>query len=381
MRAKVYSLILAVAMMVAVPQPVMAQGVKKDKWIEAIYPGGGWLLPWDGKVVQIRLNVNRYNIPATLQDHFKGWGRIELMGDDFEEVGQLGSPILLGDVYYFGVASKSGTSSIGIQKLRDNPENNPYLKIVDVSGAIAKWIKKGSKLMVSQANGRLYNPTVLAMTEAELDDILKRCNDDNFIDYNWWVRNRRSSKASGTAVVTRNPQQGTVTLEGLMKASGLSPQPQQPARGSSPQPSSGKRMKFLGLELGTDAKKFGQALRSRGFTKGKGFSSNPDDIFLEGVVYEKIYTENMRCSQISQVAVFVENGLVKEVTSVDNVSSEAAAKKRWNVYKKHIVSEYGQGKITYENHYEVDLPYGTVSCEYGAFDSGDHEVIMKVSMK
>lgn len=373
---KVYSLVLAVAMMAAAPQPMAAQSVKKDIWLEAIYPGCEWLLPLvEGKVVQIRLTVNRYKIPASLADHTPGWGDIELSDVDFTEEGRLGSPTQIGDVFYFGVATKSGTSTIGIRKLRDKPDEDPYLKIVEVSGAIAKWVKKGSKLIIYQGNGRMYNPTVYAMTETELDEILKRCNNDNYIDYNWWVRNRRSLKASGTAV------QGTVTLEGLMKASGLSPQPQHPAQSSSRQPSSGKRMEFLGLELGTDAKKFGQALRGRGFTKGKGFSSNPDDIFLEGVVYEKIYTENMRCSQISQVAVFVENGLVKEVTSVDNVSSEAAAKKRWNVYKKHIISEYGQGKITYENHYEVDLPYGTVSCEYGAFDSGDHEVIMKVSIK
>ena len=166
-----------------------------------------------------------------------------------------------------------------------------------------------------------------------------------------------------------------------MKASGLKPQQGQPVRSKPKASASGMRMKFLGLELGTDAKKFGQALRSRGFTEGNGFSSNPEDIFLEGVVYEKIYTENMKCSQISQVSIYVENGLVKEVTSVDYVSSESAAKKRWNVYRKHIISEYGQGKITYENHYEVDLPYGTVSCEYGAFDSGECEVIMKISMK
>lgn len=74
MGTKVYSLVLTVAMMTVVPQAVMAQGVKKDKWVEAVYPGGEWLLPLvEDKVVQIRLTVNRYNIPASLPDHTPGW--------------------------------------------------------------------------------------------------------------------------------------------------------------------------------------------------------------------------------------------------------------------------------------------------------------------
>ena len=60
MRPKVYSLVLAVAMMTVASQSVMAQGVKKDKWVEAVYPGGEWLLPLvEGKVVQIHLSVNQ----------------------------------------------------------------------------------------------------------------------------------------------------------------------------------------------------------------------------------------------------------------------------------------------------------------------------------
>lgn len=389
MRPKVYSLILAVTMMTIVPQAVMAQGVKKDKWVEAVYPGGEWLLPLvEDKVVQIRLTVNRYNIPASLPDHTPGWGDIELSDVDLDVEGQLGAPMQIGDVYYFDITSKKGSGRIGIRKFRNNPNDDPYVKIMDVSGAIAKWVKKDSKLRPYQGNGRMYNPTIYAMTEKELDNILKRCNNENYIDYNWWMKNRNgfsfttvaSSAGNNRGNTTPSPQ-GTVSLKGLMKASGLKPQQGQPVRSKPKASASGMRMKFLGLELGTDAKKFGQALRSRGFTEGNGFSSNPEDIFLEGVVYEKIYTENMKCSQISQVSIYVENGLVKEVTSVDYVSSESAAKKRWNVYRKHIISEYGQGKITYENHYEVDLPYGTVSCEYGAFDSGDCEVIMKISMK
>ena len=86
------------------------------------------------------------------------------------------------------------------------------------------------------------------------------------------------------------------------------------------------------MELGTDAKKFGQALISRGFTEGDGYSSNSDDIFLEGVVYEKVFSEDKKSSQTSQVSITEEDGLVREVSSVDYVSSEVVAKKRWEVY-------------------------------------------------
>ena len=245
MRPNIYSLVLAVAMMTVAPQAVAAQGVKKDKWVEAVYPGGKWLLPLvEGKVVQIRLTVNRYNIPASLPDHTPGWGDIELSDIDLNVEGQLGAPMLIGDVYYFDITSKKGSGRIGIKKFRDNPDDDPYLKIVEVSGAIVKWVKKDSKLIPYQGNGCMYNPTIYAMTEKELDNILKRCNNDNYIDYNWWVKNRNGSN-SAIAVssagnhrgnTTRSPQ-GTVTLEGLLKASGLKSQKEEPVQGSKPQTS------------------------------------------------------------------------------------------------------------------------------------------------
>ena len=184
---------------------------------------------------------------------------------------------------------------------------------------------------------------------------------------------------NGKRTDATSSSQGTVTLEGLLRASGQTPS--QPAKGSKLQsPISGKRMKFLGLELGTDAKKFGQTLKSRGFIEGDGYSSNSDDLFLEGVVYEKVFSEDKKNSQTSQVSISVEDGLVREVSSIDFVNSEAVAKKRWEVYKKHIISEYGEGEITYGTIYQVDLPYGTVFCRYEEIDPGEYEVIMKVSM-
>ena len=245
MRPKVYSLVLAVAMMTVASQSVMAQGVKKDKWVEAVYPGGEWLLPLvEGKVVQIHLSVNRYNIPASLPNHTPGWGDIELSDIDLNVEGQLGAPMLMGDVYYFDITSKKGSGRIGIKKFRDNPNDDPYVKIIDVSGAITKWVKKDSKLRPYQGNGRMYNPTIYAMTEKELDNILKRCNNDNYIDYNWWMMNRNgfsyttaaSSAGNNMGNATPSPQ-GTVSLKGLMKASGLIPQQGQPAQSSNPRPS------------------------------------------------------------------------------------------------------------------------------------------------
>lgn len=245
MRPKVYSLVLTVAMMTVAPQAVMAQGVKKDKWVEAVYPGGEWLLPLvEGKVVQIRLAVNRYNIPASLPNHTPGWGDIELSDIDLNVEGQLGAPMQIGDVYYFDITSKKGSGRIGIKKFRDNPKDDPYVKIMDVSGAITKWVKKDSKLRPYQGNGRMSNPTIYAMTEKELDNILKRCNNENYIDYNWWMMNRNGFSYTTAASSTGNNRgnttqssQGTVSLKGLMKASGLTPQQGQPAQSSNPQPS------------------------------------------------------------------------------------------------------------------------------------------------
>ena len=245
MRPKVYSLVLAVAMMTVASQSVMAQGVKKDKWVEAVYPGGEWLLPLvEGKVVQIHLSVNRYNIPASLPNHTPGWGDIELSDIDLNVEGQLGAPMLMGDVYYFDITSKKGSGRIGIKKFRDNPNDDPYVKIIDVSGAITKWVKKDSKLRPYQGNGRMSNPTIYAMTEKELDNILKKCNNDNYIDYNWWMMNRNgfsyttaaSSVGNNGGNTTPSPQV-TVSLKGLMKASGLKPQQGQPVQGSTPQTS------------------------------------------------------------------------------------------------------------------------------------------------
>lgn len=245
MRPKVYSLVLAVAMMTVASQSVMAQRVKKDKWVEAVYPGGEWLLPLvEGKVVQIHLSVNRYNIPASLPNHTPGWGDIELSDIDLNVEGQLGAPMLMGDVYYFDITSKKGSGRIGIKKFRDNRNDDPYVKIIDVSGAITKWVKKDSKLRPYQGNGRMSNPTIYAMTEKELDNILKKYNNDNYIDYNWWMMNRNgfsyttavSSVGNNGGNTTPSPQ-GTVSLKGLMKASGLTPQQGQPAQSSNPQPS------------------------------------------------------------------------------------------------------------------------------------------------
>lgn len=314
MRIIVRSLLLAAVMMMSASQPVAAQGVKKDKWIEAIYPGGGWLLPFvEGKVIQIRLHVNRYDIPTTVPDHFYGWGDIELSDVDWDVEGQLGAPTQKGDVFYFGITSESGRSTIGIRKLRDNPDDAPYLKIVDVSGAFAKWVKKGSKLMISQGNGRLYDPTVHAMTEAELDDALKRCNNDNFIDYNWWVKNRKGANASSKPIVAKDS----------------------------------KQLSFMGIPVNQRKANLESQLKSKGFRSGKDLTGSD---CLSGK------------SDGIAVNIFVND---KCLTVTDNkLYSYANAKKRYASLITKMTSEYGRGKNTSDGEdikdYEIDGPGGQI---------------------
>lgn len=130
-----------------------------------------------------------------------------------------------------------------------------------------------------------------------------------------------------------------------------------------------KHMKFLGLELGGNAKQFERALRNKGFVDGDGFGM--DDIYLKGNVY----------GQTSQVRIVVEDGIAKAIHVIDTANSSAAAKKRCSVYKQHLVADYGQGKTPYAGKYEIDLPYGTAYYESGAFDSGMYELMMYIGEK
>ena len=305
MRTNVISLVLTVVMMAAAPQTMEAQGVKKDVWLEAIYPGCEWLLPLvEGKVVQIRLTVNRYNIPPTLPDHTPGWGDIELSEIDLNVEGQLGAPTLIRDVYYFDITSKKGSSRIGIKKLRDNPDDEPYLKIVEVSGAIAKWVKKGSKLMPYQGNGRMYNPTVYAMTEKELDNVLKKCNNDNYIDYNWWMKNRNGSNASSKPTVAKDS----------------------------------KQLSFMGIPVNQRKANIEAQLKSKGFRLNKDYEGNS---CLSGI------------ADGVTVNVIVED---KCLTATDRKPhSLSTAKKRYSALITKLTSEYGRGK--YENDFEYDNSY------------------------
>ena len=300
------------------------EGVKKDCWVEAIYPEGGWLLPLDEEkgITQIRLHVNRYNIPATMPDHYKGWGEIELSDIDFDEEGLLGAPTQIGDVYYFGITSKSGSSRIGIQKLRDKSDDDPYLKIVEVSGAIAKWVKQGSKLYISQGNGRLYNPTVHAMNEKELDEILKRCNNDNYIDYNWWVKNRNSSNVSNSASAAKTSGQ----------------------------------LCFMGISVKQLKAKLDAALKAKGFQYKKdeyGYSEFWG--IVDGVSVRLSVTD--KCLTVTDKKMY----------------SFANGKKRFSALFTKITSEYGKGKYTSEGEdirtYQIDGPGGTI--EISMWDSDE----------
>ena len=130
-----------------------------------------------------------------------------------------------------------------------------------------------------------------------------------------------------------------------------------------------KHMKFLGLELGGKAVEFEKVLRGKGFTNGSGFDDSGNFLFLKGVVY----------GQMSEISIDVTNGRVNGVNVVNMTETEAKAISRYNVFKQHLASEYGEGYVPYENRYEISLPYGNAYTTYGTFDSGDIELGMHIS--
>ena len=143
-----------------------------------------------------------------------------------------------------------------------------------------------------------------------------------------------------------------------------------PATGSS-KPAAGQRqhMKFLGLELGGNAKAFEKALRAKGFKDGNGFDNSGNTIFLSGTVY----------GQMAEVTVDATGGRANGVNVVSMVANEAKAKQRFNTLKQKMTAEYGQGYTPWDDNYEIALTYGSVSCGYGPFDSGDYEVGLHVT--
>ena len=125
-----------------------------------------------------------------------------------------------------------------------------------------------------------------------------------------------------------------------------------------------KHMKFLGLELGGNAKDLEKALRAKGFKDGGGWDNSGNSIFLSGMVYGKT----------TEVCIDATGGRANAVSVTEMADTEAKAKQRCNVFKQKMIAEYGNGYVPYETRYDIPLTYGNVSINYGAFDSGDVEL-------
>lgn len=131
-----------------------------------------------------------------------------------------------------------------------------------------------------------------------------------------------------------------------------------------------QHMKFLGLELGGDARQFEKALRNKGFNDNGNLDNNGNDIILNGTVY----------GWHAEVWINATGGKISEVSihyfDVDNL---AATKKRYAEIKKRVITEYGTGKSkSYEYDYSIKFPYGSVTCGYRDDKISDFEVYIQI---
>ena len=122
--------------------------------------------------------------------------------------------------------------------------------------------------------------------------------------------------------------------------------------------------KFLGYELGGDAKALEKTLRAKGFTDGDGFDESGNIIFLKGMLW----------GEMSNVSIDATGGRVNSVSVSNMASGVAKAMQRYKVYKEKMVADYGTGYVPYEGAYEIPLSYGKITCTYGAFDYGEYEL-------
>lgn len=167
------------------------QAKSKDVYLEAIYPGGsGYWLGWDEKTsFQVNLTIRREYADDEWSNGKKSWGDISASIGDKEYEGELESPSLVGDVYYYDVKSKSGSGRIGVKKIQTS-EGSVILQVVDVSGSVANWVKKGQTGEWRTANGRGFDGTALCMTEEELEKYLDETNPEDFSQYIWWMTHK-----------------------------------------------------------------------------------------------------------------------------------------------------------------------------------------------
>lgn len=127
--------------------------------------------------------------------------------------------------------------------------------------------------------------------------------------------------------------------------------------------------KFLGYELGGNAKALEKALRAKGFTDGDGFNESGNTIFLKGTLW----------GQMSNVSIDATGGRANSVTVSNMASGVATAMQRFKTYKEKMVADYGKGYVPDEGAYEIPLTYGKITCDYGAFDYGEYELSLNIT--
>lgn len=155
---------------------------------EAVYPSGNWFIyPEESSENQRELQITVNRKKEFNGEEIPEWGTISyfLGNDDFG--GVLDNPRKEGNVYLFDVISdKSGVivGTIGLRKVRSS-RGWAVVEVAQISGAIAKWIK-GQQLSPQPWNGRQYDPTLDAVTDAEFAKALNGMNEDMLLDYWWW---------------------------------------------------------------------------------------------------------------------------------------------------------------------------------------------------
>lgn len=130
---------------------------------------------------------------------------------------------------------------------------------------------------------------------------------------------------------------------------------------------------FMDLQMGGDPEQFIATLRDRGFEDGWGFSSDENEVFLRGEVY----------GEMSQLSVDTNGGKVISVRVWNEDSyTEQTAKKRYEVLIAAQKERYGDAcevDNSIDGFCKIKLPYGTIICDYGCYDSGEYTVNLAIN--
>ena len=163
-------------------KPQTAKKVIKD----VAYPSAIWFIPETEKEpLEVELTIQREMGNGTPGNN-SGWGNLSAFTESTEFEGTIINQSKVGDAYYFDIKSNKGTGRIGLRK--ELLKGFGVLNVIESSGAVAGWLKKGMSLGQQMINGNMYDPTLNATTEAELAEVMKYVNDDNLNNYVWWMK-------------------------------------------------------------------------------------------------------------------------------------------------------------------------------------------------